>query len=168
MYKYPNNKAQSYIIVGIAIMGLGAIKGLYNGLKRTNKRNINDGGPSLNYHDDLISTIGSSGVIVSASTLLGAFEGSMVGFLWPLNLPWGVYQYIKNNVSHNEDESSEDESSEEQEIIINKITELDNNKVNHSDNDDNDVDVDNDNNVDIDNNIVNDDVVVIDSTHNQN
>jgi len=29
-----NNRAKSYLIVGVTIMGLGAIKGLFNGLKR--------------------------------------------------------------------------------------------------------------------------------------
>lgn len=97
-----NNKTKSYLIVGVTIMGLGAIKGLYNGLGRTNKRDINDGGPCLNVQDGLISTIGSSGVIVSASTLLGAFEGGMVGLIWPLNLPWGLYQYAKNQLNTEE------------------------------------------------------------------
>ena len=97
-----NNKTKSYLIVGVTIMGLGAIKGLYNGLRRTNKRDINDGGPCLNVQDGLISTIGSSGVIVSASTLLGAFEGGMVGLIWPLNLPWGLYQYAKNQLNTEE------------------------------------------------------------------
>ena len=104
-------------------MGLGAIKGLYNGLRRTNKRDINDGGPCLNVQDGLISTIGSSGVIVSASTLLGAFEGGMVGLIWPLNLPWGLYQYAKNQLNTEElsdyiqpDQESEQESEQENSI----------------------------------------------------
>ena len=97
-----NNRTKSYLIVGVTIMGLGAIKGLYNGLRRTNKRDINDGGPCLNVQDGLISTVGSSGVIVSASTLLGAFEGGMVGLIWPLNLPWGLYQYVKNQLNTEE------------------------------------------------------------------
>tara|TARA_B100000678_G_scaffold284562_1_gene286280 strand:+ start:682 stop:1134 length:453 start_codon:yes stop_codon:yes gene_type:complete len=117
-----NNKTKSYLIVGVTIMGLGAIKGLYNGLRRTNKRDINDGGPCLNVQDGLISTIGSSGVIVSASTLLGAFEGGMVGLIWPLNLPWGLYQYAKNQLNTEElsdyiqpDQESEQEQEQEQE-----------------------------------------------------
>tara|TARA_B100001971_G_scaffold8220_1_gene6760 strand:- start:13821 stop:14285 length:465 start_codon:yes stop_codon:yes gene_type:complete len=97
-----NNRTKSYLIVGVTIMGLGAIKGLYNGLRRTNKRDINDGGPCLNVQDGLISTVGSSGVIVSASTLLGTFEGGMVGLIWPLNLPWGLYQYVKNQLNTEE------------------------------------------------------------------
>lgn len=97
-----NNRTKSYLIVGVTIMGLGAIKGLYNGLRRTNRRDINDGGPCLNVQDGLISTVGSSGVIVSASTLLGAFEGGMVGLIWPLNLPWGLYQYVKNQLNTEE------------------------------------------------------------------
>ncbi len=97
-----NNRTKSYLIVGVTIMGLGAIKGLYNGLRRTNRRDINDGGPCLNAQDGLISTVGSSGVIVSASTLLGAFEGGMVGLIWPLNLPWGLYQYVKNQLTTDE------------------------------------------------------------------
>tara|TARA_B100000929_G_C15508357_1_gene419501 strand:+ start:2101 stop:2541 length:441 start_codon:yes stop_codon:yes gene_type:complete len=118
-----NNKTKSYLIVGVTIMGLGAIKGLYNGLRRTNKRDINDGGPCLNVQDGLISTIGSSGVIVSASTLLGAFEGGMVGLIWPLNLPWGLYQYAKNQLNTEElsdyiqpDQESEQESEQENSI----------------------------------------------------
>ena len=117
-----NNKTKSYLIVGVTIMGLGAIKGLYNGLRRTNKRDINDGGPCLNVQDGLISTIGSSGVIVSASTLLGAFEGGMVGLIWPLNLPWGLYQYAKNQLNTEElsdyiqpDQESEQEQEHEHE-----------------------------------------------------
>ena len=120
-----NNKTKSYLIVGVTIMGLGAIKGLYNGLRRTNKRDINDGGPCLNVQDGLISTIGSSGVIVSASTLLGAFEGGMVGLIWPLNLPWGLYQYAKNQLNTEElsdyiqpDQESEQEQEQEQENSI--------------------------------------------------
>lgn len=118
-----NNRTKSYLIVGVTIMGLGAIKGLYNGLRRTNKRDINDGGPCLNVQDGLISTIGSSGVIVSASTLLGAFEGGMVGLIWPLNLPWGLYQYAKNQLNTEElsdyiqpDQESEQESEQENSI----------------------------------------------------
>jgi len=104
-------------------MGLGAIKGLYNGLGRTNKRDINDGGPCLNVQDGLISTIGSSGVIVSASTLLGAFEGGMVGLIWPLNLPWGLYQYAKNQLNTEElsdyiQPEQEQEQEQEQENSI--------------------------------------------------
>lgn len=111
-----NNRTKSYLIVGVTIMGIGAIKGLYNGLKRTNKRNLNDGGPCLNIQDGLVSTIGSSGVIVSASTLLGAFEGGMVGLIWPLNLPWGFYQYVKNQLSTEElDDYVEQEQESEQE-----------------------------------------------------
>lgn len=108
-----NNRAKSYLIVGVTIMGLGAIKGLFNGLKRTNRRNINDGGPSLNAQDGLLSTIGSSGIIVSASTLLGAFEGGMVGIIWPLNLPWGLYQYVKNQLNNTEELSDYIETEEE-------------------------------------------------------
>ena len=117
------DRTKSYLIVGVTIMGLGAIKGLYNGLRRTNKRDINDGGPCLNVQDGLISTIGSSGVIVSASTLLGAFEGGMVGLIWPLNLPWGLYQYAKNQLNTEElsdyiqpDQESEQESEQENSI----------------------------------------------------
>jgi len=122
-----NNKTKSYLIVGVTIMGLGAIKGLYNGLRRTNKRDINDGGPCLNVQDGLISTIGSSGVIVSASTLLGAFEGGMVGLIWPLNLPWGLYQYAKNQLNTEElsdyiqpehEHEQEQEQEQEQENSI--------------------------------------------------
>jgi hypothetical protein len=118
-----NNKTKSYLIVGVTIMGLGAIKGLYNGLGRTNKRDINDGGPCLNVQDGLISTIGSSGVIVSASTLLGAFEGGMVGLIWPLNLPWGLYQYAKNQLNTEElsdyiQPEQEQEQEQEQENSI--------------------------------------------------
>jgi len=112
-----NNRTKSYLIVGATIMGIGAIKGLYNGLKRTNKRNINDGGPCLNTQDGLVSTIGSSGVIVSASTLLGAFEGGMVGLIWPLNLPWGFYQYVKNQLSTEElNDYVEQETDRESEL----------------------------------------------------
>ena len=114
-----NNKTKSYLIVGVTIMGLGAIKGLYNGLRRTNKRDINDGGPCLNVQDGLISTIGSSGVIVSASTLLGAFEGGMVGLIWPLNLPWGLYQYAKNQLNTEElSDYIQPEQEQEQENSI--------------------------------------------------
>ena len=118
-----NNRTKSYLIVGVTIMGLGAIKGLYNGLRRTNKRDINDGGPCLNVQDGLISTVGSSGVIVSASTLLGAFEGGMVGLIWPLNLPWGLYQYVKNQLNTEElsdyiqpEQEQEQESEQENSI----------------------------------------------------
>lgn len=112
-----NNRTKSYLIVGATIMGIGAIKGLYNGLKRTNKRNLNDGGPCLNIQDGLVSTIGSSGVIVSASTLLGAFEGGMVGLIWPLNLPWGFYQYVKNQLSTEElNDYVEQETDRESEL----------------------------------------------------
>jgi hypothetical protein len=123
MYCIKNNRAKSYLIVGATIMGLGAIKGLYNGLRRTNKRDINDGGPCLNVQDGLISTVGSSGVIVSASTLLGAFEGGMVGLIWPLNLPWGLYQYVKNQLNPEElsdyiQPETEQEQESEQENSI--------------------------------------------------
>jgi hypothetical protein len=120
MHCIKNNRAKSYLIVGATIMGLGAIKGLYNGLRRTNRRDINDGGPCLNVQDGLISTVGSSGVIVSASTLLGAFEGGMVGLIWPLNVPWGLYQYIKNQLNTDElsdyiQPETETETEQEQE-----------------------------------------------------
>jgi len=122
MHCIKNNRAKSYLIVGATIMGLGAIKGLYNGLRRTNRRDINDGGPCLNVQDGLISTVGSSGVIVSASTLLGAFEGGMVGLIWPLNVPWGLYQYIKNQLNTDElsdyiqpETETETETEQEQE-----------------------------------------------------
>ena len=120
-----NNRAKSYLIVGVTIMGLGALKGLFNGLKRTNKRDINDGGPCLNARDGLLSTVGSSGVIVSASTLLGAFEGGMVGIIWPLNLPWGLYQYVKNQLNNTEELSDFIEPEEEHE---------EDNSIQHQDN----------------------------------
>jgi len=137
-----NNKTKSYLIVGVTIMGLGAIKGLYNGLRRTNKRDINDGGPCLNVQDGLISTIGSSGVIVSASTLLGAFEGGMVGLIWPLNLPWGLYQYAKNQLNTEElsdyiqpDQESEQENSiqHQDHIVIESLGDLSNDITHNQD-----------------------------------
>lgn len=139
-----NNKTKSYLIVGVTIMGLGAIKGLYNGLRRTNKRDINDGGPCLNVQDGLISTIGSSGVIVSASTLLGAFEGGMVGLIWPLNLPWGLYQYAKNQLNTEElsDYIQPDQESEQEQensiqhqdhIVIESLGDLSNDITHNQD-----------------------------------
>ena len=126
-----NNRAKSYLIVGVTIMGLGALKGLFNGLKRTNKRDINDGGPCLNARDGLLSTVGSSGVIVSASTLLGAFEGGMVGIIWPLNLPWGLYQYVKNQLNNTEELSDFIEPEEEHEED-NSIQHQDNIVIDHT------------------------------------
>ena len=107
-----NNKhIKTYLVVGATLASLGALKGVCTGLYRTNQRNINDGGPTIRTTDGLISTVGSTGIILSATTLLGAFEGAMVGLLWPLNLPWGLWQYTKNFYNKNQlvDSDSDDE-----------------------------------------------------------
>ena len=105
-----NNKhIKTYLVVGDTLASLGALKGVCTGLYRTNQRNINDGGPTIRTTDGLISTVGSTGIILSATTLLGAFEGAMVGLLWPLNLPWGLWQYTKNFYNKNQLVDSDDE-----------------------------------------------------------
>ena len=105
-----NNKhIKTYLVVGATLASLGALKGVCTGLYRTNQRDINDGGPTIRTTDGLLSTVGSTGIILSATTLLGAFEGAMVGLLWPLNLPWGLWQYTKNFYNKNQLVDSDDE-----------------------------------------------------------
>lgn len=105
-----NNKhIKTYLVVGATLASLGALKGVCTGLYRTNQRDINDGGPTIRTTDGLLSTVGSTGIILSATTLLGAFEGAMVGLLWPINLPWGLWQYTKNFYNKNQLVDSDDE-----------------------------------------------------------
>jgi len=103
------NLAKNYIIVGASLAALGATKGLITGLYRTHQREVNDGGPSIHTKDNIVGVIGSTGIIVSATTLLGTFEGGMVGLLWPLNLSWGIYQYIRNQYYNEQQEEEEEE-----------------------------------------------------------
>ena len=104
-----NKHIKTYLVVGATLASLGALKGVCTGLYRTNQRDINDGGPTIRTTDGLLSTVGSTGIILSATTLLGAFEGAMVGLLWPLNLPWGLWQYTKNFYNKNQLVDSDDE-----------------------------------------------------------
>jgi len=39
----------------------------------------------------------------------------MVGIIWPLNLPWGLYQYVKNQLNNTEELSDYIETEEEHE-----------------------------------------------------
>ena len=112
-----NNKhIKTYLVVGATLASLGALKGVCTGLYRTNQRDINDGGPTIRTTDGLLSTVGSTGIILSATTLLGTFEGVMVGLLWPLNLPWGLWQYTKNFYNKNQLVDSDDDDEIVQDI----------------------------------------------------
>lgn len=104
-----NKHIKTYLIVGATLASLGALKGVCTGLYRTNQRDLNDGGPTIRATDGLLSTVGSTGIILSATTLLGAFEGAMVGLLWPLNLPWGLWQFTKNFYNKDQLVDSDDE-----------------------------------------------------------
>ena len=114
-----NNKhIKTYLVVGATLASLGALKGVCTGLYRTNQRDINDGGPTIRTTDGILSTVGSTGIILSATTLLGAFEGAMVGLLWPLNLPWGLWQYTKNFYNKNQLVDSDDDDEIVQDIPV--------------------------------------------------
>jgi len=120
------NLAKNYLIIGASFAAIGATKGLVNGLCRTHQREVNDGGPSIHTKDSISGVIGSTGIIISATTLLGAFEGGMVGLLWPLNLPWGLYQYIRNKYLNDEiDEEIDGETDRkiEEELVMEQTLE---------------------------------------------
>ncbi len=68
--------------------------------------------------------VGSTGIIVSATTLLGAFEGGMVGLLWPLNLPWGFYQYIRNQYLNGNLDTETDRETDEEIVMPHNLEEL--------------------------------------------
>ncbi len=118
------NLAKNYIIVGASLVALGATKGLVTGLCRTHQRDVNDGGPSIHSKDSIAGVVGSTGIIVSATTLLGAFEGGMVGLLWPLNLPWGFYQYIRNQYLNGNLDTETDRETDEEIVMPHNLEEL--------------------------------------------
>jgi len=118
------NLAKNYIIVGASLAALGATKGLVTGLCRTHQRDVNDGGPSIHSKDSIAGVVGSTGIIVSATTLLGAFEGGMVGLLWPLNLPWGFYQYIRNQYLNGSLDTETDRETDEEIVMPHNLEEL--------------------------------------------
>ena len=100
-------KQYKHILLGC--IGVGTLKGLYYGIKRCNSRNCNDGGPSIKVNDSLISTISTSGIIITGSSILGGLHGGMVGLLFPINVIVGVYQYVKNNdINDENNENNED------------------------------------------------------------
>ncbi len=97
------NKGNIVIVGKITLavcIGIGMLKGLYLGLLRTTKRiennDIDDGGPVISKDDDFISTIGSTGVIVTTSTIMGGLQGACVGVLAPITISFGTYNYCKN------------------------------------------------------------------------
>jgi hypothetical protein len=118
------NIAKNYLIIGASFAAIGATKGLVNGLCRTHQREVNDGGPSIHTKDSISGVIGSTGIIVSATTLLGTFEGGMVGLLWPINLPWGLYQYIRNYLIDEEISGDTDRETEEELVMAHGLEEI--------------------------------------------
>ncbi len=118
------NLAKNYLIVGASLAALGATKGLVTGLYRTHQRDVNDGGPSIHSKDSMPGVVGSTGIIVSATTLLGAFEGGMVGLLWPLNLPWGIYQYVRNQYLNGNLDVETDRETDEDIAMPHNLEEL--------------------------------------------
>ena len=118
------NLAKNYIIVGASLAALGATKGLVTGLCRTHQRDVTDGGPSIHSKDSMAGVVGSTGIIVSATTLLGAFEGGMVGLLWPLNLPWGIYQYVRNQYLNGNLDVETDRETDEDIVMPHNLEEL--------------------------------------------
>ena len=85
------NIKKQYKNILLGFIGVGTLKGLYYGIKRCNSRNYNDGGPSIKVNDNLISTISTSGIIITGSSILGGIHGGMVGLLFPINLTIGIY-----------------------------------------------------------------------------
>lgn len=104
-----NNNSSSFSYVGLIAIctGIGAIKGLMLGLKRTSKRREtnnfrDDGGPIISYNDDLFTIIGSTGVIITINTMSGGIQGLCVGLLSPVVIPCGLYHYYKNKKKNNQ------------------------------------------------------------------
>jgi len=89
--------------IGVVIFctAVGALKGLIIGFRRTNRRReakdfVEDGGPVISQNDDFLTLMGSTGVIITGSTLTGSLQGFAVGILSPLVIPCGVYHYGSN------------------------------------------------------------------------
>ena len=99
------NIKKQYKSILLGCVGIGTLKGLYYGIKRCNIRNCDDNCPIIKFNDSLISTISTSGIIITGSSILGGLQGGLVGLLFPINLTVGIYQYIKNkrNVDNLED-----------------------------------------------------------------
>ncbi len=108
-------------VIGMLLFctGVGALKGLISGLRRTSLRResenfIEDGGPVISNNDDFLTLIGSTGVIVTSSTIAGSIQGLCVGVMSPIVIPCGLYHYCQNYMQNRNEviEQQVDESIE--------------------------------------------------------